>query len=63
MAGTLSAFEHGVLDFVAKPFTEERIAQALRRVSGPDGRAAGAAKHLGVRKPGRILLVPVDDVL
>lgn len=59
----LRAFEHGVIDFVAKPFTEERLAEALRRVSEPGGRAPQAARLLAVRKHGRIELVPIDDVL
>jgi two-component system response regulator LytT len=59
----LRAFDHGVIDFVAKPFTAERLAQALQRVSDPGGRSPHAARSLAVRKRGRIQLVPVDEVL
>ena len=59
----LRAFEHGVIDFVAKPFMEERLAEALRRVTDPAGRSPHAARFLAVRKQGRIELVPIDDVL
>ena len=59
----LVAFEHGVIDFVAKPFTEQRLAEALRRVTEPGGRSPHAARYLSVRKQGRIELVPIDDVL
>jgi DNA-binding LytR/AlgR family response regulator len=59
----LRAFEFGVIDFVPKPFAKERLAQALARVTARDGRAAGAAKYLAVRKSGRVELVPVDRVL
>jgi DNA-binding LytR/AlgR family response regulator len=59
----LKAFEFGVIDFVPKPFTRERLAQALARVTERHGRAAGAAKYLAVRKHGRVELVPVDRVL
>lgn len=58
----LRAFDHGVIDFVAKPFTVERLTQALRRVSDPEGRSPYAARCLAVRKPGRIQLVPVAEV-
>lgn len=59
----LRAFEYGVIDFVPKPFSRERLAQAIQRVTERDGRAAGTARLLAVRKPGRIELVPVDRVL
>jgi two-component system response regulator LytT len=59
----LKAFEYGVIDFVPKPFNQDRLAQALARVTERDGRAAGAAKFLAVRKHGKVQLVPVDRVL
>jgi DNA-binding LytR/AlgR family response regulator len=59
----MSAFDHGVVDFVAKPFTEERLAEALRRVTESTGRAVQAARFLAVRKCGRIELIAVDEVL
>lgn len=58
----LRAFEHGVLDFVAKPFTPERFAHALARVTDGCARAGFAARLLAVRKPGRVELVSVDAV-
>lgn len=59
----LRAFEYGVIDFVPKPFTRERFAQALARVTEREGRAACAAKFLAVRKYGKVTLVPIDRVL
>lgn len=59
----LRAFEYGVLDFVPKPFSPERLAQALRRATEREGRCAGAAKFLAVRKHGKVELVPIDRVL
>ncbi|MDB6126583.1 MAG: DNA-binding response regulator [Verrucomicrobia bacterium] len=59
----LKAFEYGVIDFVPKPFNQDRVAQALARVTERDGRSAGAAKFLAVRKYGKVQLVPVDRVL
>src|SRR5688572_26635452 len=59
----LRAFEYGVIDFVPKPFTQERLAQALQRVTELNGRAACAARFLAVRKPGKVDLVPIDRVL
>jgi DNA-binding LytR/AlgR family response regulator len=57
------AFEHGVIDFVPKPFTRERLALALARVTDHSGRAAQAAKFLAVKKHGRIEIVAVADVV
>lgn len=59
----LRAFEYGVIDFVPKPFSRERLAQALARVTEREGRAAGAAKFLAVKKYGRVELVEIDRVL
>lgn len=59
----LRAFEFGVLDFVPKPFSRERLAQALRRATDRDGRAGTAAKFLAVRKMGKVELVPIDLLL
>ncbi|HEY1108242.1 MAG TPA: LytTR family DNA-binding domain-containing protein [Opitutaceae bacterium] len=59
----LRAFEYGVLDFVPKPFSRERLEQALARVTERDARAATAAKFLAVRKQGKVELVPIDRVL
>lgn len=59
----LRAFEYGVIDFVPKPFSRERLAQALQRLVDSSSRSAGATRLLAIRKPGRIDLVPVDHIL
>ena len=59
----LRAFEFGVIDFVPKPFSKERLAQALARVTERDGRAAGAAKFLAVKKYGKVELVEIDRIV
>lgn len=58
----LRAFEYGVIDFVPKPFTAERLGQALERITGRGGRAAQPARYLAVRKLGRIETVAVTEV-
>ncbi|NTX01377.1 response regulator transcription factor [Myxococcus sp. CA051A] len=55
----LRAFELGVLDFVPKPYTPERLALALARVGS---RAATPLRALAVRKGGGVVLVPLDSV-
>lgn len=45
----LTAFEHGVLDFVAKPFSRERLQKALSRWRDVDSRAQRAPLQLCVK--------------
>lgn len=57
----LEAFELGVRDFVPKPFTRERLAQALARCRD-DGPRSASVRHLGVWRSDGVALVPVDEV-
>jgi two-component system response regulator LytT len=57
----LEAFELGVLDFVAKPFKQERIAKALQRALGRDNGGKGI-RSLSVEKRGFIELVALTDI-
>ena len=59
----LQAFDHGVLDFVAKPFDQERLALALHRALDGNARAPFHAKFLAVRKYGKVELIPLDELL
>jgi two-component system, LytTR family, response regulator LytT len=57
----LEAFELGVVDFVAKPFTAERLSLAFQRVR--DRRGSERARYLAVAYAGHIELVPLADVV
>ncbi len=63
----LTAFEYGVVDFVAKPFTEERLKQALGKLGGAGQgnkhTGAGKAQFLGVRHAGKTQLIQVADIV
>jgi two-component system, LytTR family, response regulator LytT len=59
----LRAFECGVLDFVPKPVSQERLAMALRRVPPAPEVTESMQPFLAVRKLGRIDFVSVDDLL
>jgi two-component system response regulator AlgR len=67
----VEAFELNAVDYLLKPVRAQRLADALARVRGrrPQsdaalaGLAPAARQHFSVSERGRILLVPVADVL
>lgn len=58
----LEAFEYGVLDFVGKPFSKERLRKAILRFENIDEKNAYPTKYIAVRKTGKLLLIEVDDI-
>jgi two-component system response regulator LytT len=57
----LRAFEYGVLDFVPKPVSEERLRKAIGRIK--DANYSGKqAKYLPIRKPKGVALIRLEDV-
>ncbi|RRB07828.1 LytR/AlgR family response regulator transcription factor [Larkinella rosea] len=59
----ITAFEYGVLDFIAKPFSVERVRQALERVVQKPAGPQPPLQFLAVKSRGLIRLIPVEDVL
>ena len=57
----LEAFELGVVDFVAKPFTVERLEIALQRAH--ERRGGERTRHLAVAYAGHVELVPLAEVV
>jgi len=57
----IQAFEFGVLDFVAKPFTEERFFKALQRYEQQHA-MPGMAQTLVVKKLGQWQLLKVSEL-
>ena len=58
----LEAFEYGVLDFVAKPFKQERLEKALDRLGSNAQFGIGASKYLSIKKHGRIELINTEEI-
>lgn len=56
----LEAFDLGVLDFVAKPFTQERLAKAIDRLTSVSYRTN--CKFLSYKKAGSMQLLNVSDI-
>ena len=57
----LRAFDYGVTDFVAKPWSEERLRTAVERVTSREPR--GRANTLVVRKGRELRTIPVSDIV
>lgn len=58
----LEAFEHGVADFVPKPYSEERLARAVSRTRPAAGRRQ-RLRYLSVRVGSRLRSVPIDRIV
>lgn len=58
----LEAFEYGVTDFVAKPFTKARLKQAIDRVLESHGNRSYSAKYLSIKKSGSLSFVEIDKI-
>lgn len=59
----IAAFEYGVLDFVPKPFNQERLEQALNRAIGKERSDINTVRFLAVKKRNRIQIIPIEHVL
>ncbi|UOQ52639.1 LytR/AlgR family response regulator transcription factor [Hymenobacter cellulosivorans] len=58
----ITAFAHGVLDFVPKPFAEERLTQAFARLTTTVRKPEHELKFLAVRKQGHLVLIDVQHL-
>ena len=58
----IKAFEYGVLDFVPKPFDEDRLAKACRRITSKE-EASTNIKYLAIKKRGKQSLIKVEDII
>lgn len=56
----LEAFDLGVLDFVAKPFTQERVQKAVDRLR--DKTHMGTSKYLTYKHLGQAELLAIEDI-
>ncbi len=57
----IEAFELGVLDFIPKPFDEERLQRALNRFTGRYNRINGATTFV-IKNQGRRQFISVSDI-
>ncbi|GAA0364288.1 response regulator transcription factor LytR [Bowmanella denitrificans] len=57
----IEAFELGVLDFIPKPFSQERIVKALTRLT--QSQAMQPCKYLSYRQAGNLALLDVKNIV
>ena len=58
----ITAFEYGVLDFVAKPFQKERLEAALTRFTDKNSHAVADLKQLAVKKSHGLSFIIINDI-
>lgn len=58
----ITAFSYGVLDFVPKPFDENRLSQAFTRFSAPEKQLGKDIQYLAVKKGKTIKLIRIEDI-
>lgn len=58
----ITAFHYGVLDFVPKPFDQNRLFQAFLRFASPEKQPGGDLQFLAVKKAKTIKLINITDI-
>lgn len=58
----ITAFNYGVLDFVPKPFDENRLSQAFMRFTTPEKQFGRDIQYLAVKKGKTIKLIRIKDI-
>ncbi|SFH03989.1 LytR/AlgR family response regulator transcription factor [Pedobacter insulae] len=58
----ITAFAYGVIDFVPKPFDEDRLFQALKRCITPSIKPEEGIKYLSIKKAGQLRLVGIAEL-
>ncbi|WPO89306.1 LytR/AlgR family response regulator transcription factor [Chryseobacterium sp. HR92] len=59
----INAFAYGVLDFVPKPFDQDRLFKALNRFISPAIKQDETIKYLAVKRAGQIRLINIAEVI
>jgi DNA-binding LytR/AlgR family response regulator len=58
----IEAFEYGVIDFIPKPYNEDRIRKAFDRFEVHEHFQNHGIKYLSVRKMGKIRLIAISEI-
>ncbi|TGM35119.1 DNA-binding response regulator [Leptospira biflexa] len=60
-AEAIRAFEYGVLDFVPKPISRERLEKALKKYFSNSGQ--NQTKYIGIKEDHHLKLIPTKEIL
>jgi DNA-binding LytR/AlgR family response regulator len=58
----IEAFEYGVLDFIPKPYSIERLKTAFQRLKSSHALDGHAIKYLSVKKGFAVQVIPLDNI-
>ncbi len=58
----IEAFEYGVLDFIPKPYSEERLTSAFQRLKSNHALDGHSMKYLSVKKGFEIRVIPIEEI-
>ena len=58
----IEAFEYGVLDFIPKPYSIERLKAAFQRLKSSHALDGRAIKYLSIKKGFEIKVIPIDEI-
>ena len=58
----IEAFEYGVLDFIPKPYSMERLTAAFQRLKSSHAVDGHAIKYLSVKRGFEIRVIPIEEI-
>lgn len=58
----IEAFEYGVLDFIGKPYSRDRIEAAFKRLNSGGIQKEHAVKYLTVKRGFELQVIPLDEI-
>jgi two-component system response regulator LytT len=58
----IQAFEYSILDFIAKPFTKQRLEQAINRILDVKFRQDYGVRYLSIKLAKEIKLIEISDI-
>lgn len=58
----IEAFEYGVLDFIPKPYSKERIEAAMMRINSSRALKGHSLKYIAVKRGFEVQVIPLEEI-